>query len=297
MADQDDLKVLPDQIPDIKFNLDAQEQFGNDKGVVLEHWAAIPSAIGQKDRGDYRRPGSLDTISENGFLYRKVGEIVGSILGNSRKNQFVEGGVFDNSTAQLMMPKFYKETKDPKHKEIALLPGDRLYAKNIELDVDNYQKVEYNPNGTDLLQFPAKCVLYLIDSNNKEYTEGIDFKISENGNIKWINGGNNPGVDPQTGHGRIYGIRYKYLAFWYVNQLLNEIRVTNLNNSENPTRMPYHAVIQREYVYHNRNRSDEQNDKKENITSRTNETPQDNINPDDFDVQVAIRNFDVRKGE
>ena len=42
----DDIKVLPDAIPDIKFNLEAQEQFGNDKGVVFEHWAAIPSPIG-----------------------------------------------------------------------------------------------------------------------------------------------------------------------------------------------------------------------------------------------------------
>ena len=202
MAGEDDIVVLPNSIPDIKFNLEAQEQFGNDKGIILEHWAAIPSTIGQKDRGDLRRPDSLDTVSENGFIYKKIGEFVGTILGNSKKNSHGEGGIIDQSTARLMMPKYYAESCG-NNKEIALLPGDRLYAKQIELKVPNYQKVEFKPKSTDTLQFPAKCVVFLKDSNNIEYTEGVEFMITDDGDIKWISGKSNPGIDPETGGGNL----------------------------------------------------------------------------------------------
>jgi hypothetical protein len=291
MSGEDDIKVLPDSIPDIKFNLEAQEQFGQDKGIVLEHWAAIPSTIGQKDRGDLRRPDSLDTISENGFIYKKVGEFVGTILGNSKKNNHIEGGIMDMSTARLMMPKFYSEVCG-NNKEIALLPGDRLYAKQIELKVPNYQKVEYNPKSNDTLQFPAKCVVFVKDSNNIEYTEGVEFKVNTDGDIEWIDGKANPGVDPETGRGRLYGIRYMYIAFWYVQTLINEIRVTNTSDANAPARLPYHAVIQREYVYNQKNRGDKKDTNVKTETTRTQDPPVEVIEPNEFEIKVDVKDFE-----
>ena len=291
MASEDDFTVLPSSIPDLKFNLVAQEQFGNDKGILLEHWAAIPSTIGQKDRGDLRRPDQLDTIAENGFIYKKVGEFVGTILGNTKKQNHAEGGIMDNSVARLMMPKHYTQECGG-GKDIALLPGDRLYAKQIELRVPNYQKVEYKPKSNDTLQFPAKCVIFLKDSNNIEYTEGVEFKVSDEGDVQWMQGKSNPGTDPETGKGRLYGIRYMYVAFWYVQQLLNEIRVTNTSDSSAPARLPYHAVIQREYVYHQKNRGDK---KEQNIvteTPRTQDAPTEVLDPNEFEVKVDVRDFE-----
>ena len=143
-------KVLPDNMPNIGFNTEAQEKFAKDHGIIFTHWVAIPSPIGIKDRGDYRRPDSLDTMSSNGFIYKKVGEFTGTILGNSRSNQY-DDGIYDNSTARLVIPKFYNCGK----KEIAFLPGDRIYAKDMDLSVSNYQRVDYNPKSADFLQFPV----------------------------------------------------------------------------------------------------------------------------------------------
>jgi len=55
-----------------------------------------------------------------------------------------------------------------------------------------------------------------------------------------------------TGRGRVYSIRYRYIAFFYVYQLLNEIRLTNVTqgNIRKPERMAYHALLIREYVFH-----------------------------------------------
>jgi len=288
------IKANPDMIPNIEFSLSAQEQFAKDKGIVFEHWAAIPSTIGAKDRGDYRRPDSLDTISENGFIYKKIGEFIATIVGNSSKQKNVEGGLHDNSTARLILPKFYNKDCPSDEKEIALLPGDRIYAKDISLKVPNYQKVEYDPKRPDLLQFPATDIVLLKDSRNIEYTCGVDYTLDDEGNVKWIHGNRNPGIDPETGRGRLYSIRYNYVAFWYIQQLINEIRITNTKDATTPSRLPYHAVIQREYVYHSRKRGNKKDTNVKTETERTNEPPKENIHPQDeqFDVKVEIRDFD-----
>ena len=289
------IKAIPDiPLPEVKFNLEAQEKFAKSRGVIFEHWAAIPSPIGKKDRGDYRRPDSLDTISENGFIYKKIGEFVGTIIGNSKNHKIggaAEAGIYDNSVARLVIPKTYDTSCVKGKEDISLLPGDRVYAKDIDLKVDNYQEAEFNPKGSDILQFPAICIYFLEDSNNNSYEQGVHFNIDKNGNIKWIAGKDNPGIDPDTGKGRIYSVRYTYNAFWYIQQLINEIRITNTDTSNDPARLPYHAVIQREYVYHNRNNGDTKDTNSDTRTERTQPAPVEELDPNDTEVKVDIRNF------
>jgi len=253
-------KALPPQISNVGFSLQAQEQFATQRGIVFEHYVAMPSPIGLKDRGDYRRPDSLDVMSSNGFIYKKAGEFRGVILGNSKSHKDVEGGIYDNSTARLVLPKYYEESATNKNKEISLLPGDRIYARDIEMRVPNYQRGEYIPTREDVLQFPVKCVTSLMDSNGVEYVEGRHFKLTSSGNLKWIKGRKNPGIETTDANG-------------------------------NPVRMPYHASIQREYVYHNKIKGDSIDSNDNTQDSRTNEEPVERLDVDGFDLQVDVRNF------
>lgn len=285
------IPAMPDLIPDIKINPIPLEQFTNDKGIVFEHWCALPSPIGKKNRGEYRRSDSLDTVAEGGFIYQKVGEFNCVLVGDQHANQHIDGGIYDNNTARIILPKYYKKHCSKKQSEIALLPGDRIYPKNIELKVPNYQESQYNPDGVDVLQFPISCVEILIDSNNIAYQQGKDFSINKYGNIKWLAGGKNPGIDPDTKKGRVYSIRYKYLAFWYIKELINEIRVTN-DNDGNAVRLPYHATILREYIYHNKNNSNDPENATEK-TSRTIPEPKEKvINADTYQVKVDVKDFE-----
>lgn len=296
MSNNNRKKVLPNLIPNIGFNLKSQEDFVVDHGIEIEHWVAIPSPIGKKGRGDYRRPDVLDTVTENGYIYKKKGVFVGLIVGNSHSNnhQILEGGIFDDSTSRLILPKYYKilcdGTKD--NTEISLLPGDRLYASQMQLTVPNYEEAEYNPYGTDFLQFPAKCVEHLIDSRGIEYQQGKHFSVDNDGNISWNGGKNNPGVDPDTGKGRIYSIRYQYIAFWYVQRLINEIRITNDGNSDSPNRMPYHAVIQREYVYHQKIRNKVQAIDNAKEDKRTVKEPIEPVAKKTAEINVDVKDFE-----
>jgi hypothetical protein len=104
-------------------------------------------------------------------------------------------------------------------------------------------------------------------------------------------GRKNPGVDFESGSGRIYSIRYTYLAHWYIVELINEIRVTNDGNGK-PVRMPYHAVIQREYVYKDKNRaSSTQVLQPKTELDRTNEAPKEKLDDNEYDVRVEISDF------
>lgn len=292
----------PKDLEQISFNLDKQDQFIQSHGVSFIHYRAIPSPIGLKDRGDYRRSDSLDTIAENGFIYKKYGEFMGVLMNNHKSKQQVDGGLYDSSEARLTLPRFYSsDSEEAANERIHLCPGDRIFLKNVkkeEKNVVNYQRVQYNPNGNDFLQFPATCVELIIDSLGREYKEGVHFRITSGkidfGNIEWIDGKSNPGIDEDTGNGRVYSIRYRYEAHWYIAAILNELRIGRVTdgNVRKESRMPYQVLIQREYLYHNRNHGDTSTETKDNTTNRTVPEPDQNSTHDGYQIKVNINDFE-----
>lgn len=246
---------IPFPLQEVGINLDSQDQFIKSHGVEFEHWVAIPSPVGLKDRGDYRRSDNYDIITSNGMIYKLAGCFTAAIVSNSKSKRPSAGGVVDYSTARLLIPRFYTKKNIDDKEEIHLAPGDRVFIKGKKILVSNYQRMQYNPGGLDRAQFPVESVQYLIDSQKKEYKFGYHFKIQD-GHIKWIDGKDNPGIDVETGKGRIYSMRYKYNAHWYITEIPNEVRVTqgvDKNGKTFPERMQYSAIIQREYVYYNQN--------------------------------------------
>lgn len=273
------------------FNLDKQDAFVTQRGVRFNHYRAIPSPIGLNDRGDYRRPEMQDTESSAGFLYELAGTFTAVLASASTKKQEMDGGLFDQSTARIVLPRYYDKCEEADScEEIHLVRGDRIYAADIELKVPNYQRVEHNPNSnSDILHFPVSKVEVLIDSLNNKYRPNIDFKVNCDGNVEWLK--NRPGIDDSTGRGRIYSVRYLYLAHWYVDSVPNEIRITTVeeNGVKVPKRMPYSAMLQREYIYRNQNR-DEIEDGKNDRKNESNDIS-DDANKQ-FDIKVDLNDFE-----
>lgn len=292
------LPKAPEELEQISFNLDKQDQFICSQGVTFIHYKAMPSPIGLKDKGEYRRSDSLDTISENGFVYKKCGSFTGVLLNNSKQKTPTEGGLYDHSTARLTLPRYYdKDSEEFADERIHLVNGDRIYLYKLDKDdrdVVNYQLVEYEPNKDNFLQFPATSVETIMDSKGFEYKEKVHFKITKDGNIRWYKSKKNPGIDPETGRGRVYSIRYRYEAHWYVTAVLNEMRIgrTTENGIRKETRMPYQVQIQREYVYHNRNRGDSKESNKETETERTVSEPTESIDENKYEVKVNVNSFE-----
>jgi hypothetical protein len=294
------LPTLPPSgdLPQLSFNLEKNDSFINSLGIDFIHWKAVPSPIGLKDRGDYRRPDSLDTISSNGMLYIKAGCFTATMVDNSKKSSYSDGGLIDPSTSRLILPRFYNKGDEQSNADrIYMVPGDRVYIADPHADdlVSNYQRMEYSPStGIDIPMFPIKKIEFIQDSRGIIYDEGYDFKINCDGNVEWLAEGRNPGTDPETKTGRVYSIRYQYKAHWYVVDIPREVRLTNITKDgvRSPERMPYHVVIQREYIYRNKNNGDStqtEPDGKED--SRTRQAPPESISPSD-PIKVDMSAFE-----
>lgn len=266
-------------VPQISFNLNAQDAFITGQGIQFIHYKAIPSPIGLVDRGDYRRPEELDVQSSNGFLYKEAGCFTAVMLGNGKTKEDGDGGFIDPSQTRVTLPRFYNEKDFADGKRIYIAPGDRIYVKDKSIDtkVENFQRMTFDPDRDNIAQFPITCVEFLIDSRGVEYYQDRDFKLTKDGNIRWVPGQKNPGIDPDTGKGRVYSIRYQYEAHWYIVQIFNEVRIGNVTEGgvRKEARMPYHVLAVREYIYHNRqNGKETQPNPKLVQEDRNRETPE-----------------------
>lgn len=279
------------------FDLDRFDDFTTGLGVEFYHFKAMISPAGKKDRGDYRRSDGVDTITSNGMIYRCAGKFTATMTDNSRSKRRGDSGTLDPSESRLVLPRFYNNLGVADGKRIYLAPGDRIYVADPLADVlvSNYQMMDFE-TGENAPMFPiSELEQPIVDSRNIEYQPGVDFNVSPQGNITWIAGGKNPGIDPDTGKGRIYSIRYLYKAFWYVTSLPKEIRVTNVTSDDgqrSPQRMPYNAMVTREYIFHQRNKGDQTNQLKPKDKARTVKAPVEPINPSKYPISVDMTAID-----
>ena len=284
------------------FNLTADDAFVTGQGISYDHFKAIPSPIGLKDRGDYRRDG-LDAITSNGMIYVYSGTFSGCETDNTTDKKRTDGGLIDPSVSRLILPRFYNKdgrdvpgqinaSPEDTGKRIYMTPGDRIYVSDptANVKVSWFQKMTYETSH-NVPMFPIiELEIPIIDSRNISYVQGVDFNITPEGNICWLAGGSNPGIDPETGKGRVYSIRYLYKAFHYCISLPKEVRMTNVTEggARQPERMAYYAVVQREYIYHSANRGDPKNQSASPTPGRAVQEPLDTLKPGPGAISVDL---------
>lgn len=288
--------------PFIQQSLDLKkiDQQAVSSGVEFTHWKAMPSPLGLKDRGDYRRSDGVDQITSNGMIYTCAGKFSATMVSNDQSKKWSDGGESDPSMARLIMPRFYNKSDDGEQANgdrIYIAPGDRVYVADPTTDVlvSNYHKMDYDPQSDNVPMFPiVKCEVPIVDSLNISYICGVDYQVTPAGNVRWIAGGRNPGIDPDTGKGRVYSVRYLYKAYYYIVAIPKEIRLTGVtdeNGVRNAERMPFHASIVREYIFHDQNRGDLKNPLKAKDMARAVEAPKESANPNKFQVPVDMGNI------
>jgi hypothetical protein len=241
------------------------DQFIRSNGVTFVHHAAILCPLGVTDRFDARSHAGHPGCT-NGFVYKVMGELTGSFSQNQMTAQLGEVGIYDGSTVQVTLPRFY-DTLENEAPEVIVQHYDRFYLKDCPANTVTTQRVEAHQSGLDRLQYSATKVVVVMDSNGKEYAEGADFCL-DNGSIRWTSG-NRPGYDPETGKGMVYSVRYHYEPFYYVKTLIHEVRVCRVTDPMTGevelVRMPHGVLLQREYAFESSER-DEQGNGPSNVT-------------------------------
>jgi hypothetical protein len=233
----------------VRFDPSAFDMVLRSHGVLMEHFRAVKCPIGIEDRFDVRNHGDHDCSS--GFIYLHAGDVTVFFSGNSSNSHLEELGLIDGSTTQITLPRNY----DNGDVEIAVQHYDRFYLKEVAATSVNTQLVEAHITGKDRLQYQATSVEHIIDANGVKYSPS-DYTI-ENGVLVWT-GNHRPQYNPTISRGTVYSIRYRYTPFWYVKNIIHEVRVCRTYDHEQSrevvVRMPHAVLLQREFMFENEER-------------------------------------------
>jgi hypothetical protein len=241
----------PILIPDgsaVSFNPQAFEDFISSQGILLEHWAGQRCPVGLVDQDDMtRRPHEDHEGCSNGFIYTLQGDVVCLFVSNALKNQASDTGRMDEAGAQVTLPTYYTSTPcGTANKPVMVAPFDRFYLKeDAGLEVVHWQLHRAHETGDERLNFPVKQMGEIIDSRGKRY-DSSTYVITKDGHVRWIKNGPEPGL--------VLSLRYQYRAYWFVQKLIHEIRVSQVEDglgNRVVRRSPQTAVLQREYVFMN----------------------------------------------
>lgn len=240
------------------FDKDAFNALIKGQGVKVTHYRAIPDPTGMASIGDIHAVQSKRQSSD-GYLYKEVGKMFATFLGNSSQWQVEVEGLIKSDTAVMTMPMEYI---DCKNKAVIIGNNDRFYIDDIEVKVLAAHYVEASSTGVDKLQYPALCVQDLIDADGKDYKQGVHFELTKEGFVKWTSQ-ERPGQNDKTGRGTVYSIVYEYIPYFVVVKLLHEIRVSQITDpmtgDRTLERMPYQVLVSRENVLSDQNKDPNRN--------------------------------------
>lgn len=248
----------------ISFDAEAFDEAIQTQGLRLIHYEAMRCPVGMVDLNDTQRPHPDHEGCTNGYVYTRVGEITGLATGNSKNKRTDDVGYWDGSTVQVTFPRFYD---DQPERRIYVAPFDRFFTAEPSIVVPTWQAFIHSESGRDRLKYPVAKVVRLKDSAGVDYQEGEDFDISPNGLIVWREGkAPPPNLDAGPGIGNGFGadrgavcsVRYLYRPYWYVGQIVHEIRISQLtvDAERGVERFPQAVVMHREYISQNRDQNE-----------------------------------------
>lgn len=255
--------VPPDQA--VSFDVNGFDDLVRNHGIRLVHFRAMRCPVGMTDRYDARRPHDDHSGCSNGFVYTRAGTITCSFLSNSKDTRLTDLGLLGDAVVQMTVPRFYDDNQDV---EVDIATFDRLFLEEDGLTVPHWQLAEANPSGVDKLSYPIEKVIDIMDSTGRRY--GVQDYIIVDHKLKWV--GAAPGIDPETGKGRIFAIRYHYRPYWYVDRMIHQLRFCLVDNpvtgNRDMMRMPQAILAKREFLYENQD-----NDPRSADTDKSRQVP------------------------
>jgi len=242
----------------VSFDAESFDSFIRGQGVEFIHYSSMRCPVGLGDPDDIRQVHEHHEACSNGRLYMKEGTVTCGFLGNGGDNRFIDAGLLDGSSVNVVLPRFYDDRPE---ESVEVSIYDRMYLKEEAITVVTDSTIAAHISGKDRLPFPAVRVVHLVDSRGVSYKQDTDFAVVK-GQIHWL-GQNQPGVDPKTGKGTVYSVRYSYRPFWYVKSMPHEVRVAQTEDdygNRAVQRFPQQAILQREYHFEKSQRDSQASD-------------------------------------
>ncbi len=232
----------------VSFDALAIDDFIESHGIAFNHFKAVPCPGSDTENGSLRSTHEEHSCV-NSFHYIYAGTFRGVLSNNPLNKAVLPEGIFDQSKAYVILPRFYTDTQETMH----FTCFDRIEMCKCDdpsVWVPYWEKLTDNQTGICRTRFPIQKIEYVINTYGEQYSGGIDF-INYNGSLKWISQ-NRPGFDLMTQLGVPFSTRYLYKPNWYVSQLVHQIRLLNTATPEgdkSQIRFPYMLQVLREIDY------------------------------------------------
>ncbi len=243
----------------VRLSLDALDELVHGNGVRLIHYQAMACPIGKNDVDDIRVPHADHSGCSNGFLYHRAGVLKGYFAGNSNQNGFSDFGATWSAQAQVIFDRFYEEADGavdadvpPGGGEVIIAHFDRIYFADPSILAPAWELIQVSGSGRERLRYPAVAVDRAVDSHGQEYRQHLDFDINDKGLLVWKAGRPHPQYSVGTEMGQVLSLRYTYRPYFYVKDLVHDIRVVaaeDENGNQVTRRMFQTGILLREFFY------------------------------------------------
>ena len=225
-----DLGSIPNQSPVASFNIQGINNLIDTKGFLCFHYRHSLSP----DMENIGSPVKANTqLAFRGLRYYNPRALYQVPTGFKIEDQLTAQAVYGQGSVLMSVSGRYADEKLDQTGNVHIRKRDLLIFPSLtDMEAETFN---YNSTGPQRLKYKAKGVDILWDSQ-RDYVCDQDFKITEEGFIKWINGGNRPSP------GDILSIVYYYTPIYIVSNMLHHLRVIPSNSFG-------HAAIPREATY------------------------------------------------
>ncbi len=213
---------MPIFIPDPSIKGISFDQLVQNRGIRVIHKKAIvcPNIRSTENNAHEADCAFCD---DSGIIYYDQKEIYGVFSGNSIEKTFEAHGVWEIGTAVMTMPTEYSDGGQADFNTF-----DQLVVPDFEVRLYELKEYEPRPGNVQNLRYPVRKVEYassIVNNVQVFYVPGVDFDVSADGEIAWIDG-KHPKVNPATQQGPVIAWAYFANPVYVVVQSLRELRIT-----------------------------------------------------------------------
>lgn len=226
-----DLGSIPGVSPVASFNLDAIDNLIRTKGFLCFHYkhALNPD---KESLGGPTDPNKQST--HRAYRYYEPRPVYHVPRNYKLEDQLTTQAVFQQGSVLVNLNGKYEDSIPDKSDIAFVRPNDILVFPSL---TDMTQQLfRYDPNCKQKLHYKIKDIDILFDMDYN-YKKDVDFSISKDGELVWLNG-----KRPKGGVGSVISVTYYFTPLYIVSAMLHSLRVL-------PSNEQGHAAYPREATY------------------------------------------------
>jgi len=185
------------------------------------------------------------TLCDNGFISFASFECYAIFQQNALQKMYLERGEFSMGQAIITVPSVDESGND-------IVIG--LYDRITLLDQSErfYESKNKSASEVDLLRYNATAIEFITTASRgiaTPFVENADYELDCNSNIHWLEGGDRPMFNPETGLGEVFVVSYVFKPVYRVLQMLHEGRYSSraVQAGKEMTRFPQTLMVRKDY--------------------------------------------------